>query len=392
MKTSLVETPEALVEVSRLLSACTAIPLDVESNGLHAYRNALCVLQLAAVRGDEIEQVFIVDTLRLGDEPLGALREVLGPGGPPKILHDLAFDVRILAAHGVLLGNVIDTAIAARFLGEKSTGLSSLAESKLGVKLSKELQHHDWGRRPLTEDLQRYLVDDVAYLPALAQALFGEATARDVVPEIEAETGYRLATSLAAKDEIDPRPPYVRIKGVSSLEPLALSVLRHLAEVREEAARRWDLPPFKVVGNDVLIDLAKKRPSDPADLRKVKGLDRGRATSLVPNLRRAIADGVREGDVPPEERARFFTEPPRPPRLEIEARRAREHRLSAWRRRVAKERSVDEQVVLPGHCVQEIVDRVPDDLEELAHVPGLGLRRLERDGAAILAALHGTTT
>lgn len=389
MRTSLVETPEAVVEVARSLAGCTSVPLDVESNGLHAYKNALCVLQLAAVRDGEIDEVFIVDTLRVGDAALGALREVLGPGGPPKILHDLAFDVRILAAHGVLLGNVIDTSIAARFLGEKSTGLSSLAESKLGVKLSKELQHHDWGRRPLTDDLQRYLVDDVAYLPSLAKALFAEAEARDVVPEIEAETGYRLMTSIAAKDETDPRPPYVRIKGIASLEPLALACLRHLADVREEAASRWDLPPFKVVGNDVLIELAKKRPSDPSDVRKVKGLG-GRATSLVPNLRRAIADGVREGDVPPEERAAFFTEPPRQPRFEIEARRAREQRLSAWRRRVAKERAVDEQVVLPGHCVQEIVDRVPDDLGDLASIAGLGARRLERDGAAILAALHGT--
>lgn len=389
MKTNLVETEDSLRDAARALASATSIPLDVESNGLHAYKNALCVLQLAAVHGEEVSEVFVVDTLRLGDGPLAALVEVLGPAGPPKILHDLAFDVRILAAHGLPLGNVVDTSIAARFLGEKSTGLSSLAESKLGVKLSKELQHHDWGKRPLTEELTRYLVDDVVHLPALARVLFARAAEVDVVPEIEAETAYRLETSIAACDEVDPRPPYVRIKGAGGLDPLALAVLRRVADVREEASRRWDLPPFKVVGNEVLIELARKRPSDPSDLRRIRGLERGRATSLLPALRRAIAEGVGEGDVPEDERLAWFTEPPRPPRLEIEARRRREQRLTAFRRRVAKERSVDEQVVLPGHCLQAIVERVPESAAELAEVPGLGARRLARDGAGILAALHG---
>lgn len=393
MKITLVEAYEGAVAAARTLAGCAAIPLDVESNGLHAYRNALCVMQLGALAHDAaaVGEVFIVDTLSMGDAALAPLREVLGPAGPRKLLHDLAFDARILAAHGVQLGHVVDTAIAARFLGERSTGLASLAESKLGLSLSKDLQHHDWARRPLTDDLMRYLVDDVAHLPALARVLFDAATARDIVPEIEAETAYRLATAIAASDEDDPRPPYVRIKGAASMEPLALAVLRRVSEVREEAARRWDLPPFKVLGNDVLMELAKKRPSDPSDLRKLKGLDRGRGASLVSALRRAIADAVREGDVPAEDRAAFFTEPPRPPRVEIEAHRAREQRLTAWRRRVAKGRGVDEQVVLPGHCVQEIVERVPDDLEGLSSIAGLGARRFERDGSAILAALHGTS-
>lgn len=384
---TIVDREQSIAELARVLSESETIPLDVESNGLHAYRPALCTLQLARVEHGEVLEVFVVDTLAIPDEALAPLRPILGEAGPPKILHDLAFDARILARHGVALGNVVDTAIAARFLGIAQTGLASLVEARVGVKLSKELQHHDWGRRPLDADVLPYLAADVAHLPALARSLFDDARNKDIEPEIDEETRYRLSTALA-DDEDDPRPAYVRIKGVQSLDGASRAVLRRIADVREEAARRWDLPPFKVVGNDVLLHLAKERPTDGAKLRSVRGLERGRASSLIGVLRRAIEEGIHDGDVPEQDRP-WFVEPEKPPRIEIEARRGRENRLSSWRRRVAKERTVDEQVVLPGHCMQDLVARPPATIEEVRAVPGIGARRVERDGEAILAAIRG---
>ncbi len=272
-----VDRADELREVVRALEASDELPIDVESNGLHAYRPALCTVQIARVRDGVVDRIFVLDGLALGRDALAPLAPLLSSGGPPKIVHDLAFDARILAREGIALGGVLDTAVAARFLGIASTGLSSLVESRLGVKLSKELQHHDWGRRPLDPAVLPYLAADVAHLPALSRALFDEARARDVLPEIEAETRYRLDCAIAACEEEDPRPPWVRIKGASALEPVALAVLRAIAEVREDAARRWDLPPFKVVGNEVLLELARARPTDASKLRAIRGLDRGRA-------------------------------------------------------------------------------------------------------------------
>ncbi len=385
---ALIERAEQVVALAERLSSAELIALDVESNGLHAYKPILCTMQLALVHDGAVSEVAIVDTIAIGDAALAPLAGPLGAGGPPKVLHDLAFDARILGAHGLLLGNVRDTAIAVRFLGEASTGLSSVVEARLGVKLSKELQHHDWAKRPLTDEWVHYLVADVVHLPAITESIAADAAARDISEEIQAETDYRLQTALASVDEVDPRPAYVRIKGASQLEPMALAVLRAVANVREEAAQRWNVPSFKVVPNEALLELSRKRPADPADLRKVRGLERGRAVSLIPALRRAIGDAVRVGDVPESERAQFFAEVARPPRAFIEARRGREQRLSAWRRRTAKERGVDEQVVLPGHCLQDIVDAQPNNVAELAAIPGLGARRVERDGAAILAAVQ----
>jgi len=376
-----VDRAERIEELARTLSASSSIPLDVESNGLHAYRAVLCTMQLALVAGDDVQEVFVVDTLALGDEALAPLRVVLGPDGPPKILHDLAFDARMLKQHGVALGRAVDTAIAARFLGIQQSGLASVVESKLGVKLSKELQHHDWGKRPLEAEVLPYLAADVAHLPALARVLFDEADARDITPEIEAETAYRVTTALEG-DGVDPRPPYVRIKGVHGLDPVGRAILRKLAALREDASRAADVPPFKMVGNDVLLAIARSHKIEPI---------RGRGASLSGLFRRAVETATAEGDVPAEDHV-WFIEPTPPPKLESQARNAREHRLTAWRRKIAKVRSVDEQVVLPGHCVQDIASHPPDDLVELAAIPGIGARRVERDGAAILAALAPPVT
>jgi ribonuclease D len=373
-----VDREEAIADVAHALSSAQTIPLDVESNGLHAYRAVLCTMQLAAAFEDGVRAIWVIDTLALGDAALQALAHVLGPAGPPKILHDLAFDARMLRQHGVMLGNVIDTAVAARFLGIQQSGLASVAEAKLGVKLSKALQHHDWGKRPLDPEVLGYLGGDVEHLPAIAAALFDEARAKDIVPEIEAETAYRLSTALE-QEPSDPRPPYVRIKGAHALDATGRAILKRVADVREEAAERWDVPPFKVVGNDVLLAIARTR--------KLEEL-RGRAAQLAGPLRRALQRGVEERAIPPEDEA-FFVDPPPPPKAERDARKGREQRLTAWRKKVAKERAIDEQVVLPGHCVQDIADRAPKDRDALATVPGIGARRVERDGDAILAATAG---
>ncbi len=376
---------------ARLLAAGHDVPIDIESNGLHAYRPSLCTLQIALTSAEgEVLEIAVIDPIAGGEAVLAPLHAVLGKTGPRKLVHDLAFDARILARSGLPFEHVFDTSLAARFLGVSSTSLAALVEARVGARLSKELQHHDWGKRPLTGAELPYLAADVAHLPALARSLTGDLVAGDIVDEVEVETVYRLGTAKDAQD--DARPPYVRMKESAGLEPLALVVLRAVADVREEAARNWDVPPFKVMGNDVLLALAKLRPTSREAAHRVRGLDRGRGASLLGELLSAIARAVAEGDLSEDERALHF--PPRRviPRAELELRRGREHRLSAWRRAEAKTRAVDEQVVLPGHCLQELADRAPVTLDELGGIGGFGERRCVRYGEAILAAVRGSAT
>jgi ribonuclease D len=271
-------------------------------------------------------------------------------------------------------------------LARTATGLGSLLSSELGVEVDKKMQHHDWARRPLDRAALTYLGNDVVFLDALADRLFAEIDARGIGPEVDEETRYRLVQSIAAAGSDDPRPPYVRLKGIDKLPEADLAVLRHVARVREEKARALDVPPYKVLAPDVLLAIAQAKPRSSADLARIKGATQGRrAASLEGELLRAVAAGVDDPQLPEEDRVHL--ERPRLPSSLARQRRAREQRLSKWRREEAHRRGVDEQVVLPGHCLQDLADLDQPTLEDVATVPGLGAFRLARDGEALVATL-----
>ena len=365
--------------VARMLRA-RRVAVDIESNGLFKYKATLCTMQLATT-----DELIVVDTLAT---PLAPLADLLGPAGPPKIVHDVAFDARILAEARLVLANVLDTSLAARMLGRTATGLASLLASELGIAMDKKLQHHDWTERPITSEQLRYLTDDVAHLEALATKLWREVEERGVADAVEEETRYRLTQAVAAAGSADPRPPYLRLKGIDRVAKDELPILRRLAELREDKARKLDVPPYKVLGPDVLFAIAKAKPRTNVDLGRIKGATSGhRARSLAPAILEAVAAGHADGGVIPDAE-RAMLERPRPPNTVIKARRGREGRLTSWRKAEAKKRGVDEQVVLPGHCLQDLAD-LPDHatLDAIAAVPGIGAFRVERYGAAIQAAL-----
>jgi ribonuclease D len=371
-----------MARVAAEVAGAHRLAVDLEASGMFAYRARLCTLQLAWDGGGSAA---VVDALAV---PVEGLREVLGPGGPVKIVHDVAFDARMLAESGVELGNVHDTAVAARMLGRTATGLAALLEAIVGVRIGKAMQHHDWRIRPLDAEMLAYLAADVAHLEALERALWREVVERGVEDAVLEETRYRLASAAAAaRSPAPPAPPYARMKGVERLPEHERAVLLVLAELREREAQRRDVPPYRVAGNEALAAIAHARPRTAAEVARIRGISTASAAAraFVEELARGVAAAGQA--LPPEERARF--ERPRVAAGLVRARREREGRLLAWRKAEAARRGVDEQVVLPGHCVKDAVEPEVADLDALGRVPGIGAFRLERDGAAILRALRG---
>lgn len=377
-KPVLITREDELSRAARRLAQSPRVAFDLESNGMHAYRATACIIQL------ECEgEVFIVDSLATSLAPLG---ELLSSPDTEKIVHDVAFDARILAEAGVHLANARDTSLAARMLTRSATGLASLLESELGVHIDKKMQQHDWGERPLTAAMVTYLAGDVVHLSRLADVLFAEVAGRGIADEVEEETRYRLAQAIAGAGAVDPRPFYVRLKGIDRVPESELPILRHLASIREELSRELNVPPYKVLGPDVLFEIAKRKPETLDELAKIRGAMGGRrARSIANELLDAVAAGLEDVTIPDDERVWF--EKPRLPGAVLRARRAREQRLTRWRKDEAKKRGVDEQVVLPGHCLQDLADIDHPSLEAVANVPGLGAFRVERHGEELVAAL-----
>ncbi len=381
-------TPELLARQDELLAlmrdagGARRLAVDVEASGMHAYRARACTVQLSWNDG---RRVVVVDALATSIAPLDAL---LGANGPCKIVHDVAFDARLLAESGIALGGVHDTAIAARMLGRPATGLASLLESELGISISKTMQHHDWRVRPLDDVMLNYLALDVSHLESLEQKLWDEVVEKEIEEAVSEETRYRIdcAIASAAAPWPNPRAAYLRVRGAERLSERELSALRAVAEVREREAETRDVPPHRVASGEALVALARSRPTTVAEIGRVRGVAMSApfAARFAESVARALASA---GDsLPEDERAHFHRSPL--PGAEIKARREREGRLLKWRRKEAKLRDVDEQVVLPGHCLKYAATANIETPEQLGAVPGIGAFRVQREGQAILSALR----
>ena len=376
---TLVTTQAELASVVRAARAASLVAVDAEGNGLFAYRARLCTVQLAWEEQGRL-QIAVVDTLAVDPSPL---REVLDRSGPTKVLHDLTFDVKLLAEAGVELANVHDTSVLARMLGRKATGLASLLSSELGIVVLKELQQHDWSRRPLRPTELAYLASDVRHLSALFDKLSHEARALDIEEEVLVECAFKHESALIPPRE--KRPAYLRIKGLDALDAPGLAVLRRLVEEREAMAELWDTPPFKVVSNETLLTVAQRKPLSLEELKRIKRGISPRLAESSDRLLAAVKAGLADGAVP----ASDLAAPPRPDRATLAARRAAEKRLSAWRRAEAAARGVDEQVILPGHCLADLVALGAGDARAIAEIRGLGARRYASYGNTMLALLEG---
>ncbi|HEY6098292.1 MAG TPA: ribonuclease D, partial [Anaeromyxobacter sp.] len=259
---TLVADPLSLSRLAEALRGEPAVALDSESNSFHVYRERVCLLQVSTREHD-----YVVDPLAVDVRPLG---EVLCDGRET-VLHGADYDVRCLRReYGWRLPRLFDTMAAARRLGRSGLGLAALVAAQFGVHLSKAHQRSDWGRRPLTPDQLAYAALDTHYLLPLRDLLAGELETRAALEEARREFDRIAAVEPRAK-VFDP-DGWRRLKGARELDPAGRKVLAALWVAREEAASAADRPPFKVLAEQTMLELARRRPRTPAELERFPGV------------------------------------------------------------------------------------------------------------------------
>ncbi len=286
--TTLHASPPVLVQdpagLARLLDAVRLEPslaLDTESNSFHVYRERVCLLQLSTR-----EQDWVVDPLAVDVRPLGALLS----DGRETILHGADYDVRCLRReYGWRLPSLFDTMIAARRLGRTGLGLSALVEARFGVRLSKANQRSDWGRRPLSPDQLAYAALDTHYLLPIADELRAELAQKGLDQQTRAE--FQRIAAVEPKERVFDAEGWRRLRGARELDAPGRAVLRALWIAREAKASEADRPPFKVLAEATMVDLARRRPSTPDEVARVPGVTPQVLRRLGDEIRAAIAAG-----------------------------------------------------------------------------------------------------
>jgi len=258
----LVDDPSSLEELLEAVRAAPVVALDTESNSFHAYRERVCLLQLSTRDRD-----FILDPLAVGPHSLGPLLSE----GREVVLHGADYDVRCLKREwGWSIPRIFDTMAAARRLGRPGLGLTDLVASQFGARLSKEFQRSDWGQRPLSEAQLHYASLDTHYLLAIYDQLHAELHQRGLLDEARKEFD-RIAAVEPRPRVFDPEG-WRHIKVARTLEPGGRAILRALWIARERRASEVDRPPFKVLAEPTMVEIARRRPRTPEELARVPGV------------------------------------------------------------------------------------------------------------------------
>lgn len=255
------DQPEFDAFVDAAASAAT-FALDTEFHRERTYYAHLALLQLAAA-GD----VVVVDPLAVDVGPLHALLD----SDVVCIMHAASQDLEILdRACGAVPRHLIDTQVAAGFVGLGSPGLGVLLQRRLGLSLPKADRLTDWLRRPLSREALSYAAADVAHLDDLWDSL-----------RTELEERGRLAWALDECDETrrrhrepaDVEIAWWRIKEARRLKGKARGVAQAVAAWRESRARQLDRPVRHVLPDLAVVAIADRPPRSRDDLARVRGLD-----------------------------------------------------------------------------------------------------------------------
>lgn len=361
-------TPELRALVDRL-RAEPLLAVDTESNSLYAYYEQVCLVQLSTRTQD-----FIIDPLSIDD--MSALGELLADPAIEVVFHAAEYDIITMKRDfGFTFANIFDTMIAARICGWAQFGLGSILESQFGVRAEKRYQQADWSVRPLPAEQLVYAQMDTHFLPELRDRLLKELTAKQHLEEAR-ETFADLPNLPAARQTFDPEA-YWRIGQARTLSRAEMGVLRELFLLRDDIARRRDLPPFKIVTDKVLVQLAQLEPRRVEDLHAVKGLSFDRVRRYGDEIIEAVARG--RHNPPPEPPAR---RPQPDPEVQM-----RYDALREWRKERALQRGVESDVIVSREALWALAKRPPSSLEDLDGVPGLGPWRRAQYGRELLSIL-----
>jgi len=249
----MIDTTEKLAEFlgsSRPEYGPPTCAIDTEADSLHRYRESLCLVQFAT-RDD----CLLIDPIAIEDlSPLGAY---LSPA--TVWMHGADYDMTMLKRElGVIPAVVPDTQIGARLLGLRRFGLADLVLHYFNIELSKSSQKADWGKRPLSDKMVEYALNDVRYLLEMGDIITNKLRDCDRIHWFE-------ESCAAARDKVmerdESREEMWRVKGSGKLDPQGLAWLRGLWQWRDKEAEAWDKPSFMVVPNRELLEWAIKLAS-----------------------------------------------------------------------------------------------------------------------------------
>lgn len=344
-----IDRPAGLQRLAEILSHESIIAVDTESNSLFAYQEQVCLIQFSTGAED-----YLVDPLLIDD--ISVLGPIFADQAIEKVFHAAEYDLICLKRDfGFVFNNLFDTMLAARIMGRTGLGLGTMLEEEFGLQVDKHLQRANWAKRPLTMAMMSYARMDTHYLIALRNILKQQLAEHDRLAL--AEEDFRRMTYVSAGTHENGAGNCWRISGAQDLTPRQAAVLMELCVFRDERAKATDQPPFRILSNQTLLDLAQMMPRKRSELSQATGLSQ----KLVDRYGEGLLEAVERGIVgPPAYRP--------PSRRPLDAVIWRLENLRTWRKLKARETGVESDVILPRDMMETVAERNPRTLDELGQI------------------------
>ena len=259
-----IDSQEDLTEFVNNIRDCEWIVIDTEFIREKTYYPQLCLIQIAAK-----EHLACIDPIALDD--LSELYAIFNDADVTKIFHAAQQDLEILYfGSGQVPSPIFDTQPAASILGiGEQIGYAGLVEKVLGVSLAKAESRTDWSRRPLSKAQLDYAIDDVRYLQQL-YPIITEKLKKGNRLDWPNRDFQRLTDPKTY--QLNARTRWQKVKGLQHLKSQQLSILRELAAWREEEAAERNRPRRWIIGDEVLVDLARIQPGSVDAIAEIRGV------------------------------------------------------------------------------------------------------------------------
>jgi ribonuclease D len=364
-----VDRPEILNRMVTDLSHQQLVALDTESNSLFAYQEQVCLVQVSTESTN-----YLIDTLALRN--LSPLIPIINDPHIEKIFHAAEYDLICLKRDfGFQFNHIFDTMVSGRILGKTSLSLGGILEEEFNLVLDKGYQRANWGMRPLPPKQLIYAVEDVHYLIPLRHRLQQELESKGLW--LLAQEDFNRLCNMEAPEYSNSGDVCIKVDAHRDLTSRQMTILTELCRYRDQQARKTNLPPFKVIGKETLIDLAVEAPHTVEELRQIPHMTPRVISRHGEGLLQAIDRGLK---------GKLVQKPTCQRRDERMAERI--ERLRSWRKRTAQMQGVESDVILPKDTLEAIALADPKNLTELAITMQAVPWRYQHYGQQILSVLN----
>ncbi len=370
----LVDTNKAWKQSLEKLSQTPRMAVDIEANSLYAYREQICLIQISTDN-----QNFIIDPL--AGISLHALGMLMKNPAVEKVFHAADYDLTLLKnLFGWDVVNLFDTMWAGRLLGFSKMGLAWFLETLYGIQLNKKHQKANWAQRPLTLDKLIYACNDTCHLLRMRDDLDRQLAEKGL--EEEAKEVFRdLCSTRIVKRVFDP-DGFWRLPGVHTLPPRVQAVVKALYIFRDNEAKRRDVPPFKVINNQMLLHVARASARWNGNVPQNPGAIPGIPDKLLNRLNPRLFEVILEALNAP------VPEYPAKKQRRSSGYWQRHESLMQWRKEAACKRGVESDVILGREVLEELAEKFPRQEQDLEAIASLGAWHRKNYGLEILKILN----